>query len=112
MRMLVAMKVFNEVDHHTYLANPLARVWTSGSPLREAVIHMCVLDRWSHDAMTPKFVKVLVMSLTPFVYRASQIPPVMFLPEYFEAKGYQNPTDAEDGPFQYTYQSKAHFSIG
>jgi hypothetical protein len=43
------------------------------------------------------------------VVRASQLPPVTMLPEYFEAKGYQNPTDAEDGPFQYTYQSKMHF---
>lgn len=41
--------------------------------------------------------------------RSSQIPPVTFLPEYFETKGYQTPTDAEDGPFQFTYQSKIHF---
>lgn len=40
MRMLVAMGIFKEVDHHTYVANPIAGIWTIGSPLREAVIHM------------------------------------------------------------------------
>ncbi|KAF1968428.1 S-adenosyl-L-methionine-dependent methyltransferase [Bimuria novae-zelandiae CBS 107.79] len=77
MRMLVAMGIFTEVGHHTYSANLIANVWTVGSPLREASIHM-----------------------------ASQIPPVVFLPEYFEEKGYRNPTDAENGPFQYTQRPK------
>ncbi|KAF2875895.1 S-adenosyl-L-methionine-dependent methyltransferase [Massariosphaeria phaeospora] len=46
---------------------------------------------------------------THFPYGASQIPPIVFLPEYFEQKGYKNPTDADGGSFQFTYQSKQHF---
>jgi len=42
MRMLVAMGIFEEVGHQTYLTKPVANIWTIGSPLREAVIHMCV----------------------------------------------------------------------
>ncbi|PVI05885.1 putative sterigmatocystin 8-O-methyltransferase precursor [Periconia macrospinosa] len=80
MRILVTMGIFEEVAHHTYVATPLAGIWASGSPLRESIIHI-----------------------------ASQIPPITMLPEYFEEKGYNNPTDAENGPFQFTYQSKMHF---
>ena len=42
MRMLVGMGIFEEVGHQTYLAKPVANIWTIGSALREAVIHMCV----------------------------------------------------------------------
>ena len=31
------------------------------------------------------------------------------LPEYFEGRGFRNPTDAFDGPFQYAMETKLHF---
>ncbi|CAI6331809.1 unnamed protein product [Periconia digitata] len=80
MRILVTMGIFEEVGHHTYVATPSAGIWATGSPFRDAVIHV-----------------------------SSQIPPVTMLPDYFEEKGYHNPTDAEDSPFQFTHKSKTHF---
>ncbi|KAF2649916.1 S-adenosyl-L-methionine-dependent methyltransferase [Lophiostoma macrostomum CBS 122681] len=80
MRLLVAMKVFAETGPQTYIAKPLARTWALGSPLRDAAIHV-----------------------------STQLPPVSFLPQYFEEKGYNNPADAFDGPFQYAHKSKEKF---
>lgn len=31
------------------------------------------------------------------------------LPDYFEDKGYRNPSDAHDGPFQYSHQTNLHY---
>ena len=41
--------------------------------------------------------------------RGATLPVVASLPEYFAVKGFQNPSDAFDGPWQYTKQTKDHY---
>ncbi|KAF2681433.1 S-adenosyl-L-methionine-dependent methyltransferase [Lentithecium fluviatile CBS 122367] len=43
------------------------------------------------------------------IHIASQLPPVTFLLEYLKEKGYHSPTDATNGPFQYTRKSKLQY---
>jgi hypothetical protein len=105
MRILVTMGLFDEVSNNTYTATPLASTWATGSPLREAVIHMYVYDHVIDSSSTSRALNTSADRL----FSASQLHPVTALPEYFEEKGYRNPTDAEDSPWQYTYQSKQSF---
>ncbi|KAK2809734.1 hypothetical protein FQN50_003579 [Emmonsiellopsis sp. PD_5] len=72
MRFLVAIKFFDEVAKETYSTTPLAAACVSDSILAHGIIHM-----------------------------TSQNEIMCKLPTYFEEKGYKNPGDAYDGPFQY-----------
>jgi hypothetical protein len=40
MKMLTAMSLFNEVGLDTFIAKPLAGIYVTGSPLKEAVLHL------------------------------------------------------------------------
>ena len=42
MRLLTGMGLFTEVGHDAFVPTPLAGIYVSGSPLTEAVVHMCV----------------------------------------------------------------------
>src|SRR4051812_22565043 len=80
MRMLTATSLFEEVDQNTYVASPRAAAYATGSPLREAVIHL-----------------------------SSKMPTIGALPEYFAARQYQNPSDSQDGPFQFSHHTRQHY---
>ncbi|MCJ1311746.1 hypothetical protein MMC25_005419 [Agyrium rufum] len=71
-RILVGMGLFIEREQGTYAATQNAGAYVTGSPLKEAVIHI-----------------------------SSYIPILAQLPEYFEKYGFKNPDDAFNGPFQY-----------
>ncbi|PVI08139.1 S-adenosyl-L-methionine-dependent methyltransferase [Periconia macrospinosa] len=80
MRMLAAMKLFQETAKDTYVANPLAAAFVQPSPLEAAVVALgCTL------------------------------PSVALLPDYFAEKGYQSPENAFDGPWQYSRHTKDHY---
>ncbi|KAF2187330.1 S-adenosyl-L-methionine-dependent methyltransferase [Zopfia rhizophila CBS 207.26] len=80
MRLLARINIFEEVEMDTYATKPLAAVYFSGSPLREAVIHLSTTGT-----------------------------AVAKLPEYFAEKGYKNPDDAFDSPWQYGEQTDLHY---
>lgn len=80
LRMLAAVSLFSETGLDTYAAKPLAGIFCTGSPLREAVIHL-----------------------------SSQASAVALLPKYFAEKGYKNPGDAFNGPWQYAQQTDKHY---
>ena len=42
MRLLSGMGIFEEVGHDTFAPTALAGMYVSGSPVTEAVVHMCV----------------------------------------------------------------------
>jgi hypothetical protein len=80
MRMLAGVALFSETAPDTFLAKPLAGVFCTGSPLREAVIHL-----------------------------GSQSSAVALLPEYFATNGYKNPGDAFNGPWQFAHKTDKHY---
>lgn len=80
MRFLSALGIFNEVEQDVYASTPLAAAYNSSSPLSAAVIHV-----------------------THFLMVLSQ------LPAYFQEKGWQNPNNVLDGPFQYATGTKSHY---
>jgi hypothetical protein len=80
LRMLAGVSLFTETALNTFAAKPLAGVFCSGSPLREAIIHL-----------------------------SSQVSVVAQLPEYFAANGYKNPGDAFNGPWQYAQKTDKHY---
>ncbi|KAM0809000.1 putative S-adenosyl-L-methionine-dependent methyltransferase [Seiridium cardinale] len=80
MRVLVGLNVFAEPCVGSYEPLPLAAAYTSKSPLSSAVIHV------SH------FYTILAQ-----------------LPEYFGEKGWKNPGDVYDGPFQFAMHTKEHY---
>jgi hypothetical protein len=73
MRMLVAMGIFEEVGHETYLAKPAAKVRVTGSSFREAVIHMCV-PATTVMAKMPKSTRVYNCMLQRFSAHPSYTP--------------------------------------
>jgi DNA-binding IclR family transcriptional regulator len=80
LRVLVDGEFLKETGPSRYAALPLAKVFATGSPFSAAIIHF-EID-------------------TEVVSR---------LPAYFEARGYTNPSDAYDEPFQYTIGAKQHY---
>lgn len=80
MRMLAGIALFSETAPDTYVAKPLAGVFCTGSPIREAVIHL-----------------------------GSQASAVALLPEYFAKNGYKNPGDAFNGPWQFAQKTDKHY---
>lgn len=78
--MLVGVSLFSETGLNTYAAKPLAGIFCTGSPLREAVIHL-----------------------------GSQASAVALLPQYFAKNGYKNPGDAFNGPWQYAQKTDKHY---
>lgn len=80
MRMLARVALFSEIAPETFLAKPLAGVFCTGSPLREAVI-----------------------------YLGSQASAVALLPEFFAKNGYKNPGDAFNGPWQFAQRTDKHY---
>ncbi|KAF2872238.1 S-adenosyl-L-methionine-dependent methyltransferase [Massariosphaeria phaeospora] len=79
-RILAAMKLFEETGEDVYLATPLAGAFVAPSPLESAVLHI-----------------------------GSSLPTVASIPEYLAEKGYHNPNDAFDGPWQYTNRTNDHY---
>jgi hypothetical protein len=75
--MLVALKVLASPSANTYMTTPLSPMFATGSPVHGAVIH---ISHFYHTAVS--------------------------IPEYFAANGYQNPTDALDGPFNFAHACK------
>ena len=80
LRVLVGMGLFAETGEHKFAAKPNAAVYCTGSPLKEAVIHL-----------------------------GSQAPAAARLPEYFEENGYKNPGDAFNGPWQFAENTSKHY---
>ncbi|KAI7219700.1 hypothetical protein KC333_g2825 [Hortaea werneckii] len=80
MRVLVGMRMFEEVEPAVYVPLDIASAYQSSSPLSAAVIHVSHL--------------YVVLSQ---------------LPEYFAENGWHNPDDVYDGPFQYTMRTKMHY---
>ncbi|KAJ5436669.1 hypothetical protein N7445_007554 [Penicillium cf. griseofulvum] len=80
MRFISALGIFNEIEQDVYAPTPLAAAYISSSPLSAAVIHV-----------------------THFLMVLSQ------LPAYFHEKGWQNPNNVFDGPFQYATGTKSHY---
>ncbi|KAJ5726579.1 uncharacterized protein N7483_007936 [Penicillium malachiteum] len=80
MRFLSALGIFNQIEQDVYASTPLAAAYISSSPLSAAVIHV-----------------------THFFMVLSQ------LPAYFHGKGWQNPNNVLDGPFQYATGTKSHY---
>ncbi|KAL2802062.1 S-adenosyl-L-methionine-dependent methyltransferase [Aspergillus granulosus] len=80
MRFLCALGIFNEIEQDVYASTPLAATYVSSSPLSAAVIHV-----------------------THFLMVLTQ------LPAYFQEKGWQNPNNVLDGPFQYATRTKSHY---
>ncbi|PGH00179.1 hypothetical protein AJ79_08284 [Helicocarpus griseus UAMH5409] len=79
MRFLAVMNIFSEVGKDTYTTTPLAAAYVSDSLYAHAIVHM-----------------------------TSQNEVIAQLPRYFEEKGYKNPDDAFNGPFQYARQTDKH----
>lgn len=80
MRLLVNLSLFAEPDINTYIATPIAAAYTSASPLSHAIVHLASCSGTAVD-----------------------------LAEYFAANGYQNPTDAFDGPWQFSHNQGESF---
>ncbi|KAJ5121034.1 uncharacterized protein N7515_008995 [Penicillium bovifimosum] len=80
MRFLSALGIFDEIKQDVYASTPLAAAYISSSPLSAAVIHV-----------------------THFLMVLTQ------LPAYFQEKGWQNPNNVLDGPFQYATKTKSHY---
>lgn len=79
MRLLVGMGLFKELGEGVYSSTNLAGAYVSGSIGAAGVIHMSQLVR-----------------------------PLSGVPDYLEEKGYKNPDDAYDSPFQYALGTKLH----
>ncbi|KAJ5545876.1 hypothetical protein N7494_003461 [Penicillium frequentans] len=82
MRFLTAMSVVEEVSPGSYKSTSLAAALVSSSPLSAAMIHG-----------------------THFMTVLSK------LPEYFRTKGWESPSDAFDGPFQFAIESPHYFEF-
>jgi hypothetical protein len=80
LRMLAGVGLFTETALDTFAAKPLAPIFCTGSPLKEAVVHL-----------------------------GSQASAVALLPEYFAANGYKNPGDAFNGPWQFAQKTDKHY---
>ncbi|KAH8744648.1 S-adenosyl-L-methionine-dependent methyltransferase [Hyaloscypha finlandica] len=80
MGFLGAMGIFKEVTKGLYASTPLAASYVSSSPFSAVVIHV-----------------------THFIMVISK------LPEYFEKKGWKNPDDVYNGPFQYAMGTDRHY---
>ncbi|KAF4631566.1 hypothetical protein G7Y89_g6565 [Cudoniella acicularis] len=79
MRVLIDMKIFNEVDQDVFQPTPAAALYKYDSPMAQIIIHLTM-----HMIQIAK------------------------LPDYFAEKGYQSPTDSMDCPFQHTMGTKLH----
>ncbi|RFU35549.1 hypothetical protein B7463_g763, partial [Scytalidium lignicola] len=79
MRFLVGINLFKEIVAGKWTSTPLAAAYVTASPLAQAMIHMG---------------------------RQNEI--IANLPSYFEEKGYSNPGDAYNSPFQYTRKTNLH----
>ncbi|KAF2651093.1 S-adenosyl-L-methionine-dependent methyltransferase [Lophiostoma macrostomum CBS 122681] len=79
-RLLAAMKLYDVLGHDRYVATPLAAGFVGSSPM-----------------------SLMVQQVGP------AMPVVAWLPEYFEEKGYADPSDGFKGPWQYTYQTPDHY---
>lgn len=77
MRILVPIGVFTAETGNTYSLAPFGHLFATGSPVKECIIHI------TH------------------IY-----PAIAITPEYLSTRGYKNPTDAVDGPFQLAYGIK------
>ncbi|KAH7125192.1 O-methyltransferase-domain-containing protein [Dendryphion nanum] len=77
LRVIVNLGVFTEDASGKYLPTPFTPVLATGSPVKEALVHLTHLHR-----------------------------SVTGMPEYFAANGYQNPDDSENGPFQFALDCK------
>ncbi|KAJ5914733.1 hypothetical protein N7504_003616 [Penicillium tannophilum] len=80
MRFLASMEILKQISPDTYLSTPFAAAYISASPLSAAVIHF-----------------------THFHTIISR------LPEYFEQKGWNNPGDVDDAPFQVAIGAKSRY---
>ncbi|KAF1957702.1 S-adenosyl-L-methionine-dependent methyltransferase [Byssothecium circinans] len=80
LRLLTGVGLFTETGLDTYAAKPLAGIFCTGSPLKEAVIHL-----GSHASVVAQ------------------------LPEYFAKNGYKNPGDAFNGPWQFGQKTNKHY---
>ncbi|CAO2658205.1 Nn.00g059280.m01.CDS01 [Neocucurbitaria sp. VM-36] len=79
MRVLIDMKIFNEVDQDVFQPTPAATLYKYDSPMAQIIIH------WT-----------------------MHMPQIAKLPDYFAEKGYTSPTDSLDCPFQYAMRTKLH----
>ncbi|KAF2275665.1 S-adenosyl-L-methionine-dependent methyltransferase [Westerdykella ornata] len=80
LRMLVGLSLFTQHSVDSFSAKPLANIYVTGSPLREAMIHL-----GSHTSAVAR------------------------LPEYFAQNGYKNPDDAFQGPWQFLEKTDKHY---
>ncbi|KAJ5650862.1 uncharacterized protein N7484_004585 [Penicillium longicatenatum] len=80
MRFLASMEVLKQISSDIYLSTSLAEAYISASPLSAAVIHF-----------------------THFHTILSR------LPEYFEQKGWNNPGNIDDAPFQVAMGTKSRY---
>ncbi|PSN63194.1 S-adenosyl-L-methionine-dependent methyltransferase [Corynespora cassiicola Philippines] len=80
LNMLTGLGLFRPEATEKYIATPLGSVYATGSPLRDCIIHL-----QSHNAATAK------------------------LPEYFRLKGYENPDDAYESPWQFSEKTDKHY---
>jgi hypothetical protein len=74
------MGLFAEAGLDMYVARPNAAVYCTGSPLKEAIIHL-----------------------------GSQARAAASLPDYFQKNGYRNPQDAFSGPWQFAEGTSKHY---
>ncbi|KAF2107373.1 S-adenosyl-L-methionine-dependent methyltransferase [Lophiotrema nucula] len=79
MRVLIDMKIFNEVDIDAFEPTQAASLYRYDAPMAQIIIH------WT-----------------------THLPQVAKLPDYFAEKGYESPTDSMDCPFQYAMGTKLH----
>ncbi|KAF2108462.1 S-adenosyl-L-methionine-dependent methyltransferase [Lophiotrema nucula] len=80
MRVLVAMKFFQEPEKNVYIANPHVAAFMKPSPLAAGIHHIGHI-----------------------------VPTIASLPEYLAKHGYQDPSDAFNGPWQLVNQTKDQY---
>ncbi|KAF2655025.1 S-adenosyl-L-methionine-dependent methyltransferase [Lophiostoma macrostomum CBS 122681] len=78
-RVLIDMNHFREVDQDVFQPLPEVALFSTTSPISQAMIQF-----------------------------TNTLQHMFQLPAYFEARGYQSPTDAFDGPFQFVTGTKLH----
>ena len=93
------MVVFQEVTTGSFVSTPLAAAYVSGSSLSAAVIHVYVTII-AYVSLSPL---LTLVTRTHFLLILSK------LPDYFEQKGWKNPDNVYDGPFQFAMGTKQHY---
>ena len=98
-RLLTGMGIFQEVTRGLFVSTPLAAAYVSDSPLSAAVIHVYVVIM-AHESPSSL---LTVVTRTHFYMILSK------LPDYFQQKGWKNPDNVYDGPFQFAMGTKRHY---